>query len=330
MLSKNKIYVAFVNAPNDYLTNHSANAAISHFIYHAIKKKYGDMVISALWTDDLPLNNNDLLVSILPNKNLNKWKRSIVITNDNFDVDKWKYGVFNKYELNFKTDHTIFYNCQLNGVLASFWMTNDLAIERWNNNHLQVAEKKKWLEDNAGRVILTQPPLDKEYLIRLYDPNIQFNELKMLVYHDGWRKNGQHLIDLLNRHGYQSKFDVIASMNKENDNNVKYYLSKYAYLAHISVSEAFPYFASDLLCQGLVLYGHEEWWHGYGNTDLTWSYDPGRIDENMDKIKKLLSKKFIEEYYDLRKDIWNKHVNRLDNNWDYFTNLIIEEIERNI
>src|SRR4030067_175559 len=135
MLSKNKIYVAFVNAPNDYLTNHSANAAISHFIYHAIKKKYGDMVISALWTNDLP-------------------------------------------------------------------------IERWNNNHLQVAEKKKWLEDNAGRVILTQPPLDKEYLIRLYDPNIQFNELKMLVYHDGWRKNGQHLIDLLNRHGYQSKFDV--------------------------------------------------------------------------------------------------------------------------
>ena len=209
-------------------------------------------------------------------------------------------------------------------------MTNDLAIKRWENNDLQVAEKKKWLEDNTGKIYLTQPPLDKAYLKRLYDPNRKFGELKMLVYHDGWRKNGEQLINLLNKIGHQNKFDVINSLNKEDDNNVKRYLSKYAYLGHTSVSEAFPYFASDLLCQGLLLYGHDEWWHGYGNSDLTWSYDPKKEHENATKLKKILSKNFLEEYHILRKSVWEQHMNRVDNNWNYFTDLVIKEIERHI
>ena len=325
-----KIYVAFVNSPDDYLTNHNANAAISHFVYHALKKKFGDKVVSASWMDDLPLSGNDLLVSILPNSNLNKWKRSIVITNDTFDVDKWKYGKFTKYGLDLRTDHTIGHNCQLEGILASFFMTNDLAIIRWNNDDPQVAEKKVWLTKNAGNVFLTQAPLDKSYLRRLYNPNKRFSELKMLIYQDGWRKNAQQLINLLNKHGMSDKFDVIGSMNKEDDNNVKRYLDKYAYLGHVSVSEAFPYFASDLLCQGLLLYGHEEWWHGYGNGDITWSYDPKEEEENARKLKKILSKDFVEEYHVLRKKVWEQHMNRIDNNWDYFTNLVVAEIEKHI
>ena len=326
----NKIYVAFVNKPDDYLNNHSANPAISHFVYYAIKKKYGNRVVSALWTDDLPLSGNDLLVTILPNQNLNKWKRSIIITNDTFDVDKWKYGRFKKYGLNLQTDHTIYYNCQIKDTLAGFWMTNDLAINRWENNDPQVLEKKKWLQNNTGNVILTQAPLDKEYLLKLYEPNRQFNDLQMLVYHNGWRKNAQQLIDLLNKNGYNHKFDVINYMNKEDPNNVKRYLSKYAYLAHTSVSEAFPYFASDLLCQGLLLFGHEEWWHGYGNSCLTWSYDPKKEEENLAKLKKLLSNDFLNKYGALRDEVWSKHVNRTDNNWDFFTNMVVDEISKYI
>ena len=325
-----KIYVTFVNKPDDYLTNHNANPAISHFVYHAIKEKFGDRVVSASWTDDLPLSGNDLLVTILPNQNLHKWKRSIVVTNDNFDVDKWKHGKFKKYGLDLQTDHTIFYNGQLKDTLAGFWMTNDLAIKRWNDNHTQVAEKKKWLEDNTGKVVLTQPPLDKNYLLKLYNPNQRFSDLRMLIYHGGWRKNAQQLIDLLNKNGYGHKFDVITHLNKEDPANVKRYLSKYAYLAHISVSEAFPYFASDLLCQGLLLFGHEEWWHGYGNSSLTWSYDPNKEEENMAKLKKLMSKEFVEEYHSLRNNVWSQHVNRKDNDWAHFTKMITDEISIHI
>jgi len=326
----NKIYVTFVNKPDDYLKNHSANPAISHFVYHAIKKKFGKRVVSALWTDDLPLSGNDLLVTILPNQNLNKWKRSIVVTNDTFDVDKWKHGRFRKYGLNLQTDHTISYNCQIKDILAGFWMTNDLAIKRWNADDPQVAEKKRWLQANTGKTVLTQAPLDKDYLKRLYDPNKRFNDLRMLIYHDGWRKNAQQLITLLNKHGCQHKFDVISSMDKEDDNNVKRYLAKYAYLAHTSVSEAFPYFASDLLCQGILLYGHEEWWHGYGNDCLTWSYDPKKEEENITKLKKILSNQFIGKYHELRQSVWAKHMGRTDNNWDYFTDLIVQEVEKHI
>jgi hypothetical protein len=104
-------------------------------------------------------------------------------------------------------------------------------------------------------------------------------------------------------------------------------LSEFAYLAHTSYSEGFPYFANEFLCQGLPLFGHEEWWDPYGYDILKWTYDPERQDQNLLNLKTLFGKDFNEEYYKMRTHITQTHLDRIDNNWAFLTDRLITMIE---
>ena len=65
----------------------------------------------------------------VPNKNIKKWKRTILVSNDNFETDKWKYGKFRKYGLNLRTDHTFRFNNDISGHLAAIIMAGDIGID---------------------------------------------------------------------------------------------------------------------------------------------------------------------------------------------------------
>jgi hypothetical protein len=327
----NKIYVAFPQAPNRCPTD-KPNVSASYYVHRALVDKFGNRV-TYIHRDARPkLSGNDLLVALLPCPLLREWKRSIIITNDNFETDKWKHGRWQKYGLNFQTDHTYVYNAALKDSLSIIYMTGDVAMEKWEAGHPDVIEKKQWLENNAGNIILVQPPLDKKALCQRYKPDRKFDTLRMLVYHSGWRKNATQLIDLLKSMGMPrgKKYDIINKIDKQNDKVVNNVINKFAYLAHTSVSEAFPYFANEFMCQGIMLFGHEEWWNGYGYEDLRWTYNPKLKDRNVARLKRILSDDYKEKYYKMRRDIWNKHVGRKDNTWTYFTKLVCDEVEKNL
>jgi hypothetical protein len=327
-----KIYAAFPAPPDDYPHKEriNPNVIVGHFVYHALKRRFKDRVEYIHWGARPKYHEQDIVVGLLGGQSMNERARSVTISNDNFEVDKWKHGRFRKYGLNLETDHTAWINGGIKGRLACVWMTNDVALKKWNTDHPDVKEKKDWLLSTVGSMRLMQHPIDKNFMCGKYDPNRRFDHLRMLIYHDGWRKNAQQLIDLLKYCGMKERvnFDVTSWVDKTDPGKVDQILKHYAYLGHISVSEGFPYMANEFLCQGLLLYGHEEWWNGYGYQGLRWTYDPARTAHNVESLKVILGDAYKDQYYHIRQDVWNKHINRTDNTWECFTKAVVEEVEK--
>jgi hypothetical protein len=320
------IYLSLpVDNPNLYAQGHRASwAQITYFVYDAISRQFPGNVKYLPYGKNIPIQKNDVLVSCVPNDQLGKMpERSIIIDNDNFEVAKWKYGKFNKYGLEAQTDHTWPFNVFLMGLYGAIFKTNDIALRKWHSDHPDILEKKQFLLKNIKRVELVPHPIDKSYFTKLYNPNLHLPQLKMLIYHAPWRKNATQLIQMLQRNNISTNtYDIVSSVNKT-DAEVMRILNKYAYLAHISYSEGFPYFANEFLCQGLVLYGHEEWWDPYGHDILKWTYDPTRQEKNLANIRRLLSSDFKDMYYQMRKEVVQTHLDRTDNNWNYLTDKIV-------
>lgn len=327
-----KIYVSFPDSPDAYPDREKINPNVvaCHFIYHALKPKWPGRVEYIHWGKRPKYAPDDIVVGLLGGASMNEWNRSVVISNDNFDVNKWKHGQFRKYGLNLQTDHTWCWNGGLKGRLACVFMTNDVAMKKWKNDHPDVKEKKDWLLKNVGSMRLMQHPIDKSFWTGKYDPNRRFDHLRMLVYHSDWRKNAHQLIEILKWCGFKERvnFDVVPWVDKTDPGNLDRILKHYAYLAHVSVSEGFPYMANEFLCQGLLLYGNEEWWDGYGYQGLRFTYDPARGAHNVESLKVILGDAYKDQYYGVRQDVWNKHINRTDNNWSTFTKAVVEEVAK--
>lgn len=325
-----KIFLSFpVQHPRFYVNKSKTSwAQIAYFIHQAVSKKFRGKVEYIPFGENVPISEKDILVSFMINDQVCKVPhRTIIVDNDNFEVAKWKYGKFNKYGLGAQTDHTWSYNKLISGLHGAIFKTNDVAIAKWNSNHPDVLEKKQFLLGNINNVEIVPHPIDKNYFSFLYDPDFKIPRLKMLIYNAPWRKNSVQLIQMIKRNKFPTKsYTIVSSINKT-DENVKRILNEYAYLAHISYSEGFPYLANEFLCQGLVLYGHEEWWNPYGHDILKWTYDPTRQDQNLANIRQLLSNDFRDAYYKMRKEVVQTHLDRTDNNWGYLTNKLITMIQ---
>ena len=323
----NKIYVSLPIRPNAYpAEDRTSWAQISYFVYDALSQNFPQKVTFVPFRDDVNSTPSDILVSCIPNNNIKKRpNRTIIIDNDNFDVNKWKHGIFAKYGLNTTTDHTFQYNDYFENLYGAIIKTNDVAIWKMNNNHPDVLEKKRFLESKIKHFIYLPHPIDKAYFGKWYKPNLR-PKMKMLVYHCGWRKNAAQLVDMLKVNFSTDQFTVIDHLTKT-DQIINAILPEYAYIAHTSYSEGFPYFVNEFLTQGLILYGHEEWWQPYGYDMLKWTYDPTKQDQNLNNLKKLLNPNFQEEYYKMRNDIVQQHFTRTDNNWNYLTDKLIELVK---
>lgn len=329
-MSTNTIYLSLpVPTPNHYVNGHRASwAQIAYFVYDALSRQFPGNVKYLPYGKNIPMKKDDVLVSCVPNDQLGKMPgRTIIIDNDNFEVAKWKRGKFEKYGLDAQTDHTWPFNRFLHGLYGAVFKTNDVALRKWNSNHPDVLEKKQFLLKNIKHVEPVPHPIDKGYFTTFYNPNLRIPKLKMLIYHAPWRKNAAQLINMLKRNGFSTDlYTVVSSVNKT-DSEVKRILNEYAYLAHVSYSEGFPYFANEFLCQGLVLYGHEEWWDPYGYDALKWTYDPARQEKNLANLRQLLRPDFKDMYYDMRRKVVQTHLDRTDNNWNYLTGKIVSMVQ---
>lgn len=325
----NTIYVSFpVPSPMSYSGGNRASwAQITYFVYNALTERYPGKVRYIQWTKDIPMTKDDILISCVPNDQLRKFpNRTIIIDNDNFEVNKWKFGRFKKYGLDAETDHTFPFNHCMEGLYGAIFKTNDIAINKWNNNNEDVLEKKLYLQSIIQNVVPTPHPIDKDYFTKLYSPDFKIQNMKMLVYNVPWRKNATQLVEMLKKNFSTNSFSVVDSIVKV-DSIVRNLLSEYAYFAHTSYSEGFPYLANEFLCQGLILFGHEEWWEPYGYDLLKWSYNPDLQERNLSNLRTLLSNDFKEQYYLMRKDLVQKHLDRKNNDWSFLCGKLFELID---
>lgn len=321
------IYISFINDPEGYKDKEKiiSHDQIAYFIYKDLSKRFSNIVYHP-FHKPIDLSGDDILVTCIPNKNITKWKdRTIIVDNDTFEVDKWKYGKFKKYGLDKNIDYTYCFNNYLEGLYGALIMTNDIAIMKLSNNHPDVLEKKNFIESNIKHFFCTPHPIDKKYFSENYNKDLKLLSPKMLVYYNGERKNAYELIEILKSDSFfNDKYDVVNLI--ERTTNIEY-SKKYNYFAHVSLSESGPYLAYELLCQGIVTYGHEEWWDGYGYDILRYTYNPEENDRNISNLKKLLSNDFLEQYYLMRNDILLKYLSRTDNEWNYFNNILTNLIK---
>src|SRR5690606_32639118 len=116
--------------------------------YEALKKEF-KFVIDIPWgvNKNLSIDKNDLYITTLSDevstRNALRFDKFILIDPNNFDSNKWKYGVYKKYGYSIKTILGIKYEEYLKKCLFEMAQTNDVAIRKWSENHPDVYDTKK-------------------------------------------------------------------------------------------------------------------------------------------------------------------------------------------
>lgn len=326
------IYIALPTDPLCYDRGYRISwSQIYSFIYKGLVSNFPNVrVYPYNYKGQIPLQKNDVFITTLSDEpiinHILNFNRCILIDNNNFDVTKWKYGKFSKYGYESKASKASRFNEHIRKSYAQFVKTNDVAIDKWNNNHEDIYEYKKWYIDNNVNVRLMQHPIDKKFYGSFFDKNKRFEKARMAIYYDGLYKNAKELIALLNQLGYKQgyDFDVFSSIDMSKP---KQYLDKYMIFAHTSFSEGFPYLLNELFTMGMIPFAHEEWWNGYGNDFTKWSYDPNKIGQNVVNLKFIFDENNLDLLHEKRIELWNKHINRTDNNWDYFVGELVKTIK---
>jgi hypothetical protein len=210
---------------NNYARGHRTSwDQITHFVYSDILKKFPKNTTYLNWHSDAPMKREDVLITARPcyppqcNSQMQKFpERTIIVDNDNFDVNKWKHGRFNKYNLNTETVHTYPLNNLMENLYGAIYKTNDVAIRKWNSNDPDVLETKQFILSKVKHVEILPHPIDKDHFSKLYNPSLKLSNLKMLVYHLDISKNATQLIDMLGKNFPSTSYSVINSINKTED-----------------------------------------------------------------------------------------------------------------
>ncbi len=326
-----RIVVSFPESPDVYPRKRSWHAQLSCFVFDGLRAQFGSNVRFLDWEQSEAFCDDDLLVTFRPNRNMLSWKRTISIDNCTLDVDKWNHGEFRKYGFEVPVDaHKHEMDDHIRGCLSAIIMTNDVALGRWQRGSQDVLALKKFYLDNLGSVHVVPHPIDKRFWKPFFDEQHLNRPMKMLVLHDGWRKNSQQLIDLLVDSGFREgmHFDVTDWISKDSDNRLRRLQRKYSMVASCSYSESGPVNMHEFLCQGLMVYGHEEWWDGYGLEQTRWSYDPARRSEMRDNLLYLFDEANFDGLIKHRNRIWRTQMARLDTHWSALLGILIDEVRR--
>lgn len=306
-----------------------SHAQISYHVFNALRAHFHNVVFVPQ-REDFPLRDSDLLISNMHGPTAHHPSR-IILEADNFENDKWMHARFRKYGMNHPTDEVWSLNGHLQGALGIIMMSNDVALRRWERNDPCIALKKAFLLNAAPWVFVCPHPIDKENFGKHYRENHRFDRARMLIYDEGERKNAAQLVEMLERLGYKrgEDFDTTKWFNKS-DSVVRTLLDMCMLFGHVSISEGFPYLASEFLCGGMMLFGNEEWWDGQEDTHLTWSYDPLRQKENEQKLCYFFDPKNLDELHERRRMQRNRHVMRIDNDWKYLTDALVSEVRKHV
>jgi hypothetical protein len=278
----------------------------------------------------IPLRDSDVLVANF-STHTEHWKPTVIVDGDNFDADKWLHARFRKYGMNHPTDEVFYLNAHIKNCAAIIFMSNDVALAKWRANDPSIAQKKAFLLDAGPSVTVTPHPIDKKYFGQYFNPATRYDRARMLICDGGERKNAKQLIAMLEHLGYVrgEHFDAPSIINRT-QTAVPHMHDQIMLFGHVSVSECFPYLANEFMAGGMLLFGHEEWWNGYGDVRLTWSYDPAQQEANAEKLRFFFDPANLDELHALRLAQQAMHMNRTDNNWSVLTDVVVSEVRKHV
>jgi hypothetical protein len=325
------VYVSFPASPDAYPANPHWHAQLCFFVFQALRQRFGDRVVYCPWDTPPPLSGSDALVTFLPHPALVHWKRSVLVDNETFDVDQWRYAAFRRFGYNAPVGRTAHYDQTLAGQFHRIVLCNDVTLHRIECRDPQVAERWDYLNAAyAGRISTHPHPIDKAFFGRLYNTLPVPNRARMLVYHGGWRKNSAELVALLRQTGFveDKDFAIVEYINKRDDHLVRYLLQNYFFVGNTSFSESGPINMWEYLSSGHIVYGHDEWWDGAGNQRLCWSYDPARMEENAANLDFLLRGMRTEALLAERDRLWRWWMERTDNEWARVTEDVGDQVDK--
>lgn len=324
------IHVSFPAAPDAYPANPHWHAQLCHFIFAALARRFGDRAVFTPWGRTPPLRGTDALVTFLPHPALARWKRSVLIDNETFDVDKWRFAAFRRFGYDAPLDPVKQHDAALAGQYHRVVLCNDVTLARVAARHPQVADCWDALSALAGgRTSLHPHPIDKARFGRLYGTIPPPDRARMLVYHGGPRKNSAELIELLRRLDFAEgkDFSIVKYVDKKNEDLLRFLLQNFFFVGNASFSETGPINMWEYLCSGHIIYGHDEWWDGAGNPRLCWSYDPARRDENADNLEFLLRRMDVAALVAERDRLRGWWMDRNDNEWSVVADDVCGRVE---
>lgn len=275
-MSDPTIHVSFPQPPDAFPGKLHWHAQISRYVYGALSDRFGARVRFSPWSAPLDPAGRDVLVSFLPHPALEHWKRSVLIENSNFDVDKWRFAAFRRHGLEAPVDSVRETGEWLRHQYALLVLSNDVAIRRVAAGDPLVAACHDHMAGLARHFSVHPHPIDKVEFSRLAGAFPLPPKVRMLVYHGGPRKNSAELIATLRDIGLQenSDFSVAAYVPKDRVDLMSFLRQNFLVVANTSYSETGPINMIEYLLSGFAIYGHDDWWDGAGNPRFTWSYDP--------------------------------------------------------
>jgi hypothetical protein len=324
------VHVSFPAAPDAYPAEPHWHAQLCSFIFKALQARFGERVAFCPWDRMPPLRAADALVTFLPHPALPRWKRTVLIDNDAFDVDKWRYAAFRRYGYDAPLDPVAGPYAALRGQFHRVVLCNDVTLRRVAARDAQVADCWDYLHDLAGgRVSLHPHPIDKAYFSRLFQEGVAPDRARMLVYHGGPRKNSAELIALLRAQGYEENkdFSVVKYVDKKNEDLLRFLRQNFLFVANTSFSETGPINMWEYMTAGHLIYGHEEWWDGAGEPGLCWSYDPARAADNAAALDYRLRRADMNTLLAERDRIRGWWMERTDNEWSAVAGDVVQRVD---
>ena len=332
------IYVSFPRGPNDWLSNSHWHSQLSHFVFHGLRKRFGDGKVEFVaWDKIVECSGSDLIVTFLPNVNYRTGARIIGVENDTLIPSRWRQAHFDCHGIHARVDDISELFDLYRQAVGLMVMTNDVALRRLASGESEALSHAEQLSNFCGGNIHFGPhPIDKDRFRRV--PKKELNRKKpwslrknrLMIYHAGWRKNSAETIALLeeNELGRGKKFDVVNHIDKDDYRVMRRLVKNYNIIFSGSFSESGPINLIEYLIQGFVVAGHEAWWSGYDFPETVWSYDSALRHLMVQRLTWLLDDANIPLIQDHRDRILRYFMSRRDMEWDHYLDKLAEIIRR--
>ncbi len=323
------IHVSFPQPPDAFPKMLHWHAQLSRYVFEALSRRFGPRVRFSPWAEPLSPSGRDVLVSFLPHPALKDWKRSVLIENSNFDVDKWRFAAFRRFGLDAPLDDARETEAWLHHQYALVVLSNDVAIGRVASRDPQVADCHDHMASLVRHLSIHPHPIDKVEFSRHATGFPLPPKVRMLVYHAGPRKNSAELIAMLRSGGLQENtdFSVAAYVPKDRADLMAFLRQNFLVVANTSYSETGPINMIEYLLSGFAVYGHDDWWDGAGNPRFTWSYDPAAEEANRANLRHIFHELGPGGVAAERDRVRTAFLERTDNDWPALLGPVCAHVE---
>jgi len=328
------IFLSLPKRPDGYPRRPFWQYQLSHFVFRGLVRRFGSHAVTFVdWQEGIAPKASDVLVTSLSNRNYTAGSRIVGLENDTLIPEHWSSPVFEKFGMAAPIDDIRWAWPQLANAVGFCVLSNDTALGKLAaGDPGTVSHVEHFRALVSGNYRVQPHPIDKTLFTRFFKQRLNRptwrSKHRMMVYHNGWRKNSAQTIALLKEMGFREgrEFEVVSKVHKERAGAMRRISSRYNIVFSGSFSESGPINMLEYLTQGFIVAGHENWWNGYGLPQSVWSYDPTRADEMRARLAYLLDPANLPELQDHRDRIVEDYNSRHDNEWDYFCDNLADVI----